>query len=158
MKLLRKLGTAIKSPFAFGEGAGGRRRRKEMFVLAGTFCALIIIAILVGVGDNMPGIVLCYLAAITLVIALTRTWKKPRKFLILMGSSVIAFFSFVVLHNLFYALAIITSDTAALSYSMAVLEVVFFIIAIFLCPAAFLVGAVGSVVFAIRGKKGQKTG
>lgn len=158
MKLLRKMGTAIKSPFSFGEGAVGQRRRKEMFVLAGIFCALVISAILVGVDDTVPFMVLCYLAAITLVIVLTRTWKKPRKFLILMGSSVIAFFSFVVLHNLFYALAIITIDTAALSYSMGVIGIVFFLISLFLCPAAFLVGAVGSVVFAIRGKRKKETG
>ena len=70
----------------------------------------------------------------------------------------IGFFVFVVLHNAFYALAILTNHIAALSHLMEVFHVVFFIIAVFLCPATFLVGAVGSIVCAIIERRKQAIG
>jgi len=157
-KFLLMVGISIRTFFTFEESTEGRRRRKELFVLAGVFCALVISAILVGVSDNMPGIVLCYLAAITVIVAVTRTWKRTRMFLILLGASVGGFIVFVVLHNLFYALTILTSHITALSHVMEVFHVAFFIIAVFLCPAAFLVGVVGSIVLAIKGRRRQAMG
>ncbi len=157
-KLFLMVGTSIRRFFTFEESAEGRRRRKELFVLAGIFCALVISAILVGVSDNLPGIVLCYLAAITLLIAVTRTWKRTKMFLILLGASVGGFIVFVVLHNVFYGLTILTSHISALSHLMEVFHIAFFIIAVFLCPAAFLVGAVGSIVLAIKGRRRQAMG
>ena len=143
----------VRGIFTFEEGAQGRRKRKKVFIVVGIFCALIISAIAIGVSDNIPGIVLCYLATVVLVVASTHTWRRTRRFLILLVASVIAFFVFVLLHNAFYALAILTNHIAALSHLMEALDVVFFIIAIFLCPATFLVGAVGSIVCAIMGRR-----
>ena len=157
-KFLLMVGTAIRRFFTFEESTEGRRRRKELFVLAGIFCALVIGAILVGVSDNLPGIVLCYLAAITLIVAVTRTWKRTKMFLILLGTSVGGFIVFVVLHNVFYGLTILTSHISALSHLLEVFHVAFFIIAVFLCPAAFLVGVIGSIVLAIRGCRRQAMG
>lgn len=157
-KFLLMVGTSIRGFFTFEESAEGRRRRKELFVLAGIFCALVIGAILVGVSDNLPGIVLCYLAVITLIVAVTRTWKRTKMFLILLGASVVGFIVFVVLHNVFYGLTILTSHITALSHLMEVFHVAFFIIAVFLCPAAFLVGVIGSIVLAIKGRRRQATG
>ena len=150
--------TCVRGFFTFEEGAQGRRRRKEVFILAGIFCALVISAIVVGVSDNIPGIVLCYLATVVLAVAVTHTWRKTKSFLILLVASVIGFFVFVVLHNAFYALAILTNHIAALSHLMEVFHVVFFIIAVFLCPATFLVGAVGSIVCAIIERRKQAIG
>ena len=143
----------VRGIFTFEEGAQGRRKRKKVFIVVGIFCALIISAIAIGVSDNIPGIVLCYLATVILVVASTHTWRRTRRFLILLAASVIAFFIFVLLHNAFYALAILTNHIAELSHLMEALGVVFFIIAIFLCPATFLVGAVGSIVCAIMGRR-----
>jgi len=86
-KFLLAAGTSIRRFFTFEESAEGRRRRRELFILAGIFCVLAISAILVGVSDNIPRIILCYLAAITLIVALTRTWKRTKTFLILLGAS-----------------------------------------------------------------------
>jgi uncharacterized membrane protein (UPF0136 family) len=144
--------------FTFEESVQGRRKRKKLSILAGIFCALVISAVVVGVSDNIPGIVLCYLASVVLVVALTHSWRKTKKFLILLGASVIAFFVFVLLHNAFYALAILTNHITALSHLMEALDVVFFIIAIFLCPATFLVGGVGSIVCAIIGRRKRAIG
>jgi len=60
-----------------------------------------------------------------------------KKFLLLMGISAGAFVVSVLLHNAIYGL-------------FGIEEPVFFCIAVFLCPAAFLVGAVGSIVLAIK--------
>jgi hypothetical protein len=61
--------------------------RKATIVLAGVFCAQVLAAILIGVSDNIPGIVLCYLAATIPVIALTLAWRELNKFLILLGAT-----------------------------------------------------------------------
>jgi len=152
-KFFLLLVTWAKGFFGLGEGARGRRKRKEVFILAGIFCALVISAIVVGVSDNIPGIVLCYLASVVLAVAPTRTWRRAKKFLILAAAAVIGFVVFVVLHNAFYALAILTEHIPALSRLMEAFHVVFFIVAVLLCPATLLVGVVGSIVCAITEKR-----
>jgi len=76
-----------------------------------------------------------------------------KKFLILMGASFAGFFVFVLLHNAFYALTIITSHITVLSRLMEAFHVTSFIIAVFICPIGFVVGAVGSIVLFIRRDK-----
>jgi len=132
--------------------------RKVTIILAGIFCALLLAAFLIGVSDNIPGIVLCYLAATIPVIALTLAWRELKKFLILLGASIGGFFIFVLLHNGFYALGTITNHIVVLSHLIEALSVVSFCIAVFLCPPAFLVGAVGSIALAIKRRKNQAAG
>lgn len=62
------------------------------------------------------------------------------------------FFVSVFLHNAFYALSVMTSHITALSCLMGVLDVFFFLIAIFACPLGFLVGIVGSITLFVRKK------
>ncbi|KPJ56970.1 hypothetical protein AMJ49_02915 [Parcubacteria bacterium DG_74_2] len=69
-----------------------------------------------------------------------------KKFLLLTGASATGFFFFVFLHNAFYALGTITSYITVLNYLIEVFHIVFFIIAIFVCPLGFLVGAGGTIV------------
>ncbi len=157
-KFLRTVTTYVREFFTFDESTQGRKKRKEVCILAGLFCTLVISALIVGVSDNMPGIVLCYLATIVLVVAATRTWRKTKRFLILMVASVIGFFVFVILHNAFYALAMLTEHIIVLSNLMEVLHAVFFIIAVFLCPAIFLVGAAGSILCDIRERRRRAIG
>jgi len=132
--------------------------RKATIILAGVFCALLLAAFLIGVSDNIPGIVLCYLAATIPVIAMVYTWQEVKKYLILLGASAGGFFIFVVLHNGFYALGTITNHIAVLSHVIEALSVASFCIAVFLCPAAFLVGAVGITVLSIRRRRKQAVG
>jgi hypothetical protein len=70
---------------------------------------------------------------------------SPKHFLILLWLTAQAFLIGVILHNVFYALGIITSHITPLSHFMEVLEVVFFIIAIPLVPIGAVAGAVGRV-------------
>jgi len=60
-------------------------------------------------------------------------------FLILTGTSAASFVASSVLHNLLYAL-------------LGFEEPVFFLIAVVVCPVAFIVGAVGSVVLLVRNR------
>ena len=89
-------------------------------------------------------------------------WKlhgKLKKFVILTGASILGFFVSVLLHNAIYGLFIIWFGTAFWDRIGMVDEPFFFIIAIFICPLGFLVGATGSLILVIRkGAKGQNSG
>lgn len=73
-----------------------------------------------------------------------------RKFLLLTGASATGFFAFSVLHNLFYALAIVTNRITILHILMESLHVDCFLVSIFVCPVGFLVGLVGSIVVFVK--------
>ena len=91
-----------------------------------------------------------------LLIFLTRKEEiegKLKKLLILTGASAAGFFVFVLLHNLFYAFGVIASSIAILRYLMEILHVTFFLIAIFVCPLGFLIGAIGSIIILVKKKR-----
>lgn len=123
-----------------------------------TFFALIIITILVVSGTFigewlhgktfLPAIALFCLFGIILTILTfkSKIKGKPRKFLLLTGVSAVGFFVFVILHNFFYALSIVTSKIAALSFLMEIFHIIFFFISTIACPIGFLIGVVGSLV------------
>ena len=126
------------------------RTRKRTLVLAALAVALIVGALIIGVSDNIPGLVLCFIAVTLIFVACVHTWRQTKKFLILMGASLAGFFLFVVLHNVFYGLATITSDIPVVSQFMEFSHVAFFYIALFVCPPGFVIGAAGSIFFAVR--------
>jgi len=127
----------------------------KMTLILLTVCGtLAITAVVVGIDDNLPGILLAFLAAIAFVLAFVHSWRTARKFMLLLLASVLGFVLFVILN--------IISDSAAqnLATSFAiqdlmqspVFDALNMIIAI-ICPAAFSVGAVGSLVMFIRNRR-----
>jgi len=120
-------------------------------------CGSLMSAFIVGISDNLPGLALCYIAAISIILAFVHAWRKVMYFLILSGASLVGFFVFVVLHNVFYGLGQISADIIVLSQLLEFSHVAFFLIAIFICPAGLLIGAVGSVVTAIMYFKKRRT-
>jgi len=76
-----------------------------------------------------------------------------KKFLLLTGVSAAGFFIFIFLHNAFYALGVITSHIPVLNSLMEALHVVFFLIAIPVCPLGFLIGVVNVIVIIKRKNK-----
>ena len=95
-----------------------------------------------------PMIVFCLLGLALLVLSLReKVEKKFQGFLILTGASATGFFAFVILHNAFYALGLIIGQVFFLSYLIESLQIASFLIAIFVCPIAFLVGVIGSIVY-----------
>lgn len=110
----------------------------------------LIAAFLIGVSDNLPGLALVYAAVTAFLLAWAHTWRSLKRFLVLLGLSLLGFPLAVVLHNLFYALAELAAEFAGLAWVLGMLEVAFFLVAILVCPPGILVGAVGSVVLAIH--------
>ena len=99
----------------------------------------------------VPMAIFCILGIILLVLTLReKAGGKLRKFLLLTGISATGFFVFVILHNAFYALSVVTKGIFALNYLMQGLHIIFFLMATPVCLIGFLVGLVGSVVFLIR--------
>ncbi len=70
-----------------------------------------------------------------------------KKFLILTGASAAGFFVSVFLHNTIYGLFI---QWFGADFWNGGDEPFLFIMAVFVCPIGFLVGAIGSIVLAIR--------
>lgn len=79
-----------------------------------------------------------------------RLSKLKILFLTLTVGSIILFFSFSVLHNVFYALGIVFEDLLLLKYWFEALDAVFFLISVLIAPILFVVGLVGTIVMLIR--------
>ena len=73
-----------------------------------------------------------------------------KKFLILTGIAPAAVVLGTILHNVFYAFGVITSSIPVLHFLMEAFHIAFFIIAIFIAPLGFLVGAVGAAVLFVK--------
>lgn len=71
---------------------------------------------------------------------------KLKVFLLLTGISSAGFLIGVILHNLLYALGIVFEHIVVLKYLMEILHVIFFFIAVPICPIGFLIGAIGSII------------
>jgi hypothetical protein len=74
----------------------------------------------------------------------------PKKFSLLTGASAVGLPVFAVLHNLVYGLFIMWFGEDF--WGAGGDEPVFFILATMVCPIAFLVGVVGTIVLAIKNK------
>jgi hypothetical protein len=64
-------------------------------------------------------------------------------------ASLAGFCLFVVLYNVFYALGEVAPDVPVPTQVLVSLEHAFFGLAVFVCPAGVLIGAVGSAVMAV---------
>jgi hypothetical protein len=73
-----------------------------------------------------------------------------KRFFLLSGASAAGFFLCVLLHNAFYSLAIASSHISVLGSVMEFFQAAFFFMAVPICPLAFLVGAIGTIVLAIK--------
>ena len=71
---------------------------------------------------------------------------KLKAFFLLTGASAVGFLVFVLLHNAVYALFIYFFGEGFWNGD----EPFFFIMAVFVCPLGFLVGAIGSIVLRVK--------
>ena len=140
MKILENLLSTVKS-------------RKISLVLIATSILLMIAANIVGIADNPPGIILAFISICAVITAFVHHWTKLKKFLILLIGSVVGFPVFAVLHNLFYALAEMAKDIIIVKQILEIIDVLSFLITIFICPVGIIVGATGSIILAIKNKK-----
>ena len=102
----------------------------------------------------ISGVILVILGSILIGLTLVQKIEgKLKKLLMLTGASAVGFFVFVLLHNIFYALAQVTSHISILNYLMKAFEVIFFLIAIFACPIGFVIGVIGTIVMFKKKRK-----
>jgi hypothetical protein len=115
---------------------------------------LAIAAAAVGVDDNLPGVLLAFLAATAFVLAFVHPWRTAKKFVLLLLASVLGFVLYIALNIALDTAAQDPATAGALQYLLQspVVEALSVIIAI-LCPAAFIVGAVGSVAMFISNRR-----
>lgn len=129
-----------------------RNRIKTLIFLA--ICGLsAIAAAAVGISDNPPGILLAFLAATAFVLAFVHAWRTARRFRFLLYASVFGFALFIILHNVFATVAHDLATGGALQNLLEDLAIAAFFLATVICPAAFVVGAVGSVAMFIRSRR-----
>ena len=118
-------------------------------------CGLLTIAAAaVGIDDNPPGILLAYLAATAFVLAFVHPWRTARKFVFLLLASLLGFVLFVILNIITDSVVQDPATSGALKDLMQspAFDALSLIIAL-ICPATFIVGAVGSVVMFIRSRR-----
>ncbi len=112
-----------------------------------------IAAATVSIDDNPPGILLAFLAATAFVLAFVHPWRTARQFRLLLYASVLGFALFAIVNNVFAAVAHNSATAGALQTLLQGLAVAAFFLATLICPAAFIVGAIGSVAMFIRSRR-----
>ncbi|MFH1631624.1 MAG: hypothetical protein ABIA47_01180 [bacterium] len=90
--------------------------------------------------------------ALTVLTLRAKLPKPARRYLLVTGFASAGVLIGAVLHNLFYALAIVTEHLPAVSYIAGILSAGFFIIGLLVCPIAYIVGTIGSIVKFIKTK------
>jgi len=130
------------------------RNRITTFILLAICGLLAIAAVAVGIEDNLPGILLAFLAAITFVLAFAHSWRTARKFMFLLLASVLGFVLFIILNIILDSVAQNPATSGALQdlIQSPAINALNLIVAM-ICPAAFIVGAVGSVAMFIRNRR-----
>ena len=99
---------------------------------------MITVAAIIGIADNLPGILLCYAGIISIVYAFIHHWKKRKNYVTLLVASVIGFIVFAILHNVMEAVGV------------EIIGAGFFLIAMFVCPVTFLIGLAGTLITGSR--------
>jgi len=128
--------------------------RKMTLILLAMCGLLVIAAVVVGIDENLPGILLAFLAATAFVLAFVHPWRTARKFMFLLLASVLGFVLFIILNIIFDSVAQNPATSGALQDLMQSPAVdALSLITALICPAAFIVGAVGSVVMFIRNRR-----
>jgi hypothetical protein len=100
-------------------------------------------SLIIGIDDNPSGIIVFFLGSIVLVVAFTHNWKKAGSYLLLGIFSIAGFAVSVLLHNVFEAIG-------GEGTIFGIVGAIFFLIALFICPACLVVGIVGSIVKALK--------
>lgn len=126
-------------------------KKSLIFIVAGII--LLVVSAIIGISDNLSGIIVAISGLCSFFLAFVHHWTKPKNFIILCIVSIIGFFLFAVLHNLFYALAIMAKDIFLLKKTLEFLHVLSFLIAIFICPPGIITGLAGSIITALKNKK-----
>ena len=128
---------------------------KNKTIILLVVCGLLtIVSAIIGVDDNPPGFLLALLAAAAFVLAFVHPWHTVRKFVFLLLESVAGFVLFVILSIILDSITQNPTTSSAIRNLIESPTVNFInIVLIMLCMAAFVVGAIGSVVLFIHSRR-----
>ncbi len=126
--------------------------RNRTFIFLVACSVLAIAAIMVGIDDNPPGVILAYLSAFAFVLAFVHPWRTSKQFLRLIYQSVLVFIVITVLSNLFEFFASNPGISKPVVMLLNGAGAIFFLIAVLLCPICLLVGVIGFVVMNYRNR------
>ena len=128
--------------------------RKKTLVLLAICGLLAAAAVMVGIEDNLPGVLLAYLAAAAFVLVFVHPWRTARRFMFLLLASAAGLVLFVILNIIVDSVVQSSATSGALQdlIESPAIDTLNLIIAM-VCPAAFIVGAVGSVAMFIRSRR-----
>ncbi len=132
-----------------------KSNRRLTFTFLGIGCILFIIALVIGIAENPPGIVLFYIAVFAWMLAFVHGWRETKKFSFLMVSSIIGVPVFILLHNAFYALNQLSADITVLNQPLEFLHALSFLIAIIICPVGISIGIVGTIAVYFKNRKSK---
>ena len=88
-----------------------------------------------------------------IVVLRTKMTHSLKRFLLLMGGSMVAIALGIVLHNLLYAAATMVEDIGWAHSILSAAEAGFFLAALFVFPATFLIGAAGALYITFRHRR-----
>ena len=132
------------------EALSNPRYRSLSIVFLGICCILALLAAIVGISDNLPGILLVFGAVASFILAFIHPWRSTKNFVKLLIAAILGLVLFGVLHNVFYGLADMADGIPILQNMLKILDVASFLIALLICPPAIMIGLVGSIVMLIR--------
>jgi hypothetical protein len=131
------------------------RNRNRSFILFAVCGVLAIAAIVIGIDDNPPGLLLAFLSAIAFVLAFVHPWRASKQFLYLIFASLLGFIVGAILHNVLDFLAYKSGGSGLVPGLLNFISTAFFLVAVLLSPPAFLVGVTGAVVMYVRERRSQ---
>ena len=111
---------------------------------------LVIVAFVVGIEDNLLGILLLMFGFGSIVFAFVHSWKTPKKFLILLLVSVIGFIGSVLFHNIFDVFADMNKETMIIHNILNSFSIVFFFLGVIIFPIVALIAIGGSIIMYIK--------
>lgn len=90
----------------------------------------------------------------TISIYKSKIKNKIVKYMLLSGWASILIIVGILLHNLFYGLAVWQVDNhPALSQFFETMEITFFFFSIIICPIVYIIGVIGSIIIYIKNKE-----
>jgi len=125
-------------------------KQRNTYIYLSVSIMAIVLALILGIDDNPPGIILVFAGCVLFILIFTQNWHNVKPFLLLSVFSIVGFIISAVLHNVLEAIG-------GEGSILGIIGVVFFLIAILICPAALLVGIVGSIVSSLRKVNTVKT-
>lgn len=134
------------------------RNRTLTFVFLAVCVISGVVAAVIGISDNPPGIFSAFLAVISFILAFVHPWRTAKQYRRLLYAALIGFVIFAVLHNIFEALAGKTAGAGVLQIMLQGIGVAAFLLAILICPPAVVVGAVGAIVMFLRNRRHSTPG